>query len=356
MPVLGRPINILLTLLLLVALLPACKDFAPEPVPEGATNPERNFEVFWHDVNLNYPFFELDGVDWQAQYNRYRPLINSGTSDDSLFAYMSRMMTPLMDGHASLVRRDPVLNRDIVWANPRRREDLASFAPYITLNTYLGVRNPQGYENRRIFIGEPRNYPGVVYVYLPSFEYTGLGASIDSAIRAKGIANVKGVILDIRYNGGGLVAESERVAGLFVRQTTPYLLERYKNGPRPQDLTPAETRSFDAYRSLGFTEKPVVVLVNWASASSSERLRLALRGLPNTYCIGDTTYGATSPIVNRTLPNGWKYVLVGSVTSDLNGVVYERRGVPPDTLVRNTNQTLRAGQDLVMEAALARMR
>ncbi|MEM7734525.1 MAG: hypothetical protein AAF267_01935 [Deinococcota bacterium] len=38
-------------------------------------NPTRNFDIFWHTFNDHYAFFDLYDVDWQKQYNTYRPQV-----------------------------------------------------------------------------------------------------------------------------------------------------------------------------------------------------------------------------------------------------------------------------------------
>ena len=66
-------------------------------------DPENNFVVLWKTFNKRYPFFELRNVDWNKQYQFYRPKVDSKTSDDELFNIFCQMLDPLNDGHVELV-------------------------------------------------------------------------------------------------------------------------------------------------------------------------------------------------------------------------------------------------------------
>jgi hypothetical protein len=64
--------------------------------------PEKNFEALWKTFHNRYPFFELRNVDWNKQYEIYRPQVTSETSDEELFDVLRRMLDPLDDGHVEL--------------------------------------------------------------------------------------------------------------------------------------------------------------------------------------------------------------------------------------------------------------
>ena len=66
------------------------------------SDPEKNFEALWKTFHNRYPFFELRNVDWNKQYEIYRPQVTSETSDEELFDVLRRMLDPLDDGHVEL--------------------------------------------------------------------------------------------------------------------------------------------------------------------------------------------------------------------------------------------------------------
>jgi hypothetical protein len=84
----------------------------PDALPEACTisstqdnqDPEWNFEVLWHTFAEHYAFFDLYQVDWQAQYETYRPLVTASTTMRELFVILSDLVEPLSDPHIYLAR------------------------------------------------------------------------------------------------------------------------------------------------------------------------------------------------------------------------------------------------------------
>ena len=73
------------------------------PALTSATDdPEFNFEVFWRTFKENYAYFELYDVDWDTQYQLYRPQVTSNTTQGELFDVMSTMLRPIEDFHLHL--------------------------------------------------------------------------------------------------------------------------------------------------------------------------------------------------------------------------------------------------------------
>jgi len=66
-------------------------------------NPVMNFEKLWQDFNDHYAFFEIRNVDWEKTYQKYRPIANEKTSNDSLFSICCEMLCQFDDRHVSLV-------------------------------------------------------------------------------------------------------------------------------------------------------------------------------------------------------------------------------------------------------------
>jgi hypothetical protein len=65
-------------------------------------DPERTFETLWTTFYNRYPFFDIRGVDWQKQYERYRPEVTADTTDEELFDILCGLLAPLNDGHVNL--------------------------------------------------------------------------------------------------------------------------------------------------------------------------------------------------------------------------------------------------------------
>lgn len=87
--------------------------------------------------------------------------------------------------------------------------------------------------------------------------------------------------------------------------------------------------------------------------SATERLVMAFQTLPNATTVGDTTNGSLSSKILRELPNGWNYSVCPQKVEAFDGKYYEGIGLAPDHLIQNTPDEMYAGNDAVLEFAIA---
>jgi carboxyl-terminal processing protease len=142
-------------------------------------------------------------------------------------------------------------------------------------------------ENRvRSFILTGKNKIG--YIALPGF-YSDFGGT-EGANCANDVAKeiiklkkegIEGLILDLRYNGGGSLDEAVAMAGIFI-DAGPIGLLRSRDG--------AILSVKDMYRGTVF-DGPLVVMVNGMSASASEFLTASLQDYHRAIIVGGHTYG-----------------------------------------------------------------
>lgn len=104
----------------------------------------------------------------------------------------------------------------------------------------------------------------------------------------------KSLIIDLRDNGGGSLAEAVDIVGLFVPKGQEVV---YTKGKIKQAENSFKTR-FEPVD----TEIPLVVLVNGASASASEILSGSLQDLDRAVIVGNRTYGKGLVQTTRPLP------------------------------------------------------
>jgi sarcosine oxidase, subunit alpha len=156
--------------------------------------------------------------------------------------------------------------------------------------------------------------------------------------------HMRGVILDLRGNPGGLGAMAIPVASEFV--ATPITLGTI------QFRTFAQT--FTAQPSLGRTPflGPLVILTDEGTASASEMLAAGLQESGRARVVGDTTLGAVLPSLVQALPHGAVLQVVVADFKTPKGILVEGRGVQPDRRVAENRASFRAGRDAVMDAAL----
>lgn len=94
---------------------------------------------------------------------------------------------------------------------------------------------------------------------------------------------LKGLILDLRENGGGLVSEAVDIVGLFVPRGSEVVSMRGRNEK--------ENRKYYTTTEPIDTKLPLVVLINSRSASASEIVSGALQDFDRAYILGERSFG-----------------------------------------------------------------
>lgn len=123
----------------------------------------------------------------------------------------------------------------------------------------------------------------VGYIKLTNFTFGASSEVKNALIDLKTNNGVTSVILDLRGNGGGLLGEAINIVGLFVPKNTLVVKTQGKLKDSNKDyLTPSQP--YD-------TQIPLVVLVDFMSASASEIVAGAIQDLDRGVIVGQQSYG-----------------------------------------------------------------
>ena len=317
-----------------IAALPArCTRGLPD-------DPRTAFDVFWQTFEENYPFFAAKGVDWHAVRDRYRPQVRRDTTRKELFGIFSRMVRPLYDAHVAVQDGDRrfyevrpgtevpseeldarvkkfIVARDLKDA--AHRQDFAAGRI-----TYADLPGGQGYLRISGFGG----YAGEDAPY--SAEQAELDRALNAVLTPERVRRLKGLIIDLRVNGGGSDTLGIRIAQRLT--DTPYVAyaKRARNDPadptrhtRPE---PVPVVPADAPRYTG----PVAVLTGGSTVSAGETFTQALMDRPGrTVRIGRPTQGVFSDVMVRLLPNGMLCALPNEEFLTRTGRTFDGSGIPP---------------------------
>lgn len=305
--------------------------------PDPPADPENVFEYLWEDVYKRYALFEVKDIDWVAVGHTFRTRVHPGMDDQALFKVLSDMLYELRDGHVNLTSSFD-RSRNWEWFQGH----LPNYNQSIIENRYLGT-------NFRI-TGPLLNQviDSVLYVNYRSFGDDITQSHLDQLmLRAEGL---KGVIIDVRHNGGGSLQNANRLAACFADRTYIYAHDRIKTGPGPEDFSHWRPLSVDPRQGMRFGG-PVVVLVNRRSYSASSFFAQMMRVMPHAVLIGDQTGGGGGIPVFGELPNGWKYRFSSTQTLTPEGNHVET-GIPVD--IRRNMQSIDElhGIDSILETAL----
>jgi len=174
--------------------------------------------------------------------------------------------------------------------------------------------------------------------YVQLYEFGGLAArDVRREVQALADKGAQSFILDLRYNGGGLLSQAVDVTGVF--QTGVVTSTKGLHSP----LEVLDTNGPVA------TAKPLVLLVNGYSASASEIVTGALKDHQRAEVIGTRTFGKGLVQSIVSLGNGAALKLTTAVYLTPNGTDINKKGIVPDIVVRDAPKTKKDEQ---LQAAL----
>lgn len=157
---------------------------------------------------------------------------------------------------------------------------------------------------------------------------------------------VKGIVLDLRGNGGGLLSAAQGISGIWLDNQI-VVRERTKG------QVTAELRSTGETILAGI---PTVVLVNGSSASASEIVAGAMKDYGVATLIGEKTFGKGSVQQLINLADGSVLKVTIAKWYTPNGKNINKSGIEPDKKVDLTADDVNAGRDPQLSAAIDKSR
>ncbi len=383
-------------------------DFAFTVTVDKAAEWRQLFHEAWRIMKYRFYDPDMHGVDWDAMLERYEPLLpwvgmnqdcydlanemigelnasHTGVSGPSGFetpstyrtTYPGFVMEP--DGNAFRVThiyQDGPVDKEwidlevggyVLAIDGHEISPPDNYWKFLnhTLNDYVTIRvasSPRGTDARDIRIrtvGSLRNiqyeewvhqrrkmveeWSGgqIAYVHIRSMNQSSLRV-FENEINQ--FWNARGIIVDIRYNGGGNT--DQQILDILERR--PYEFWNNRWGARSWGRRPRQAIA-----------GPKVMLINARSGSDSEVTPLGFRDLELGRIVGTPTYGAVIATGSYRLINGGSIRTPGSlvVTWDPTkpnnyGINLENYGVPPDVWAENTPDDELNGFDRELKAAV----
>lgn len=325
----------LLTYLLPALLLTGCVE-----EDQFSNSPTGNYDALWSIIDERYCFFEQarqqHGLDWDDVYHKYKPQVQAAESNAELFDIYGNMLRELKDGHVNLTSDygttyywDWSLNHPLNFSDSLQRN-------------YLG--NDFRLTNGIKYTTLPSN---IGYMYVGSFE--GSISSDNVSLMLLRLAESKGIIIDIRNNGGGMLTSAEELAAHFVSGKTHCGYIQHKTGKGHNDFSSPEKLYIEPNGVIW--KKPVIVLTNRAVYSSANHFVMLVKPLPQVVVIGDKTGGGSGLPLNSTLPNGWTVRFSACPILDIEGK-HTEFGIAPHEEVHITSADWNNGRDTIIERAI----
>lgn len=369
---------------------------------------EQLFEESWRVMKYRFYDEKMHGVDWDAVRERYRPLLQYIGSNEDVYDLANQMIGELNASHTGVsgppshqmdrpfFTRQPGFELEpangryrishIYHDGPADKEWLnLHVGDYVlaidgvelkagdnywkvldqALNEYVPVRvarNADGAGSRAVRIRtvqsvnnlkyeewvaknrewvDQASHGDVAYVHIRAMNQPSLERFQNEIDQ---FWNKKGIIIDIRYNGGGNI--DQQLLDILERRPYEYWNNRWASrtaGRRPRQAIAG----------------PKVMLINWRSASDSEVTPLGFRQLGLGRIVGNPTSAMVIATGSYRLINGGSIRTPGSLVvtydptrPDNFGINLENYGVAPDVFAVNTPEDELQGFDRELKAAL----
>jgi carboxyl-terminal processing protease len=337
---------------------------------EYQNTPLDNYEAFWSEFDQFYGAFEAKNINWDSLKVVYGKNLYDNPDNTQLYFALKGLLNELNDGHADLSGSN--INHFRSW-NRRSKPffgDIKTFesASIVELQDlirtkYMNNNFKSGkYSGWNFFWGTiPYKNSKIGYICIPTFNNSDYpNGFIQQAVDS--FNHLDAVVIDLRYNGGGRTDAFVTSLNSFASEKKCYMKSKFRNGPDHSDFTDiADHTTFPHSNCL--KNKPVAVLMNSYSASSSDHFILGMKSQSYVISVGDTTCGAFSSVIERSLPNGWKFRLGaevvyspdGNLLSDSKGKYLEGIGIAPDYYCRDMLKEVRKGNDLPLNVALSEL-
>lgn len=225
--------SLYLPALLILTLCSSCHD-----EPDYKNDIYGNFDALWDIVDTRYCFFREKDIDWKAVGEAYRAQITPETNYILLFFICAAMLDELQDGHVNLSSRFNTSYYRKWWSDyPQNFNERTLEQYYLEFNwlTTSGIIYKQ--------------LPGeIAYMRYPSFSFPISETSLDYILAI--LHNSRGLIIDIRDNGGGALTNIETLVARLIKKrfTAGYIL--HKTGPGHDDFSKPYPVEYDPAPSM----------------------------------------------------------------------------------------------------------
>lgn len=311
--------HFIIVLLAAISMLSSCRDkgemtFSMDPV--------ENIEALWQIIDTKYCYVDDKGIDWQGIHDEYvskAAMLKQG-DQLALFDLCAGMLDSLRDGHVNL------------YSDFDRSYNTAWYDNY-----------PANYDAdlQQLYLHDYRIAGGMYYctidggqigyIYYPSFSNSFSTRNLHWVFTA--FKDCKGLIIDVRNNGGGDITNAYHLAAPFFTSDQTIGYWHHKTGTEHNAFSSLEAMTLDASWANNYRwDKPVVVLCNRHSYSAANLFVSMMRYADNATIVGGVSGGGGGMPMSYEIPCGWM-VRFSSIR------MYDRekkdieQGIEPDVLV-----------------------
>jgi hypothetical protein len=299
------------------------------------------FDKVWDAFDREYAMFVIKpNVDWAKLRKTYRPRAAAAKENQDLAAVLSEMVSNLEDLHVYVQ-----VDGEFVPGYNRNRPLNANAR---AINRLIGKITRTGHD-----IEWGQTADGIGYINIYKLADDALPQTFDDVLGRMG--DTKGLILDLRFNGGGSEPLGCQIAGRLLDRRRVYSFSQFRNGPKHTDLGTKKSRACEPAGPWHYIG-PVVVLQGQKTMSSAESFALALAQCPQVTTMGDRTAGSSGNPRQVNAGAGIVVNLPRWIDMDPQGTPIDAVGIPPQQKIDAEPADFRGDNDPVLSAALAHLR
>lgn len=304
---------------------------SPSNSPVGSQRgPNSDLIVEWRDGRACISAISDDSAASEARLNLNHIIL---AVDGQAIEALARKLTP-----KCLTRPDPAadtyaLNRAAAGVRGQPRRYLVRHGAEAPREVLLPIRQTAA----RPDLEWRRLDDGTGYIVIRSFGADSVADSFDQGLAE--LRDAPGLIIDVRYNGGGDTAVARPIMGRFISEPMPYAHMRRREG---HSLSAPWTEMVEPKGPFTYT-KPVVVLTSHWSASMAEGFPMGMKGLGRATIVGTPMMGLGAAVFRLRLDRtGLEAQYSGEPVYDVQG--RPRWLMRPDVEVPEGEDILAAGR------------
>lgn len=300
---------------------------------------ETTFDQLWEAFDRKYAMFVLrPDVDWAKLREQYRPKALASKSTYEFAEVCADMLKNLRDLHIWLTVADTDMS---VFNRPRS----ANANPQ-ACRAILGDLKQEG----RVAWAVTTNNIGYIAIY--GWNDSKIPTECGEALEQ--MRDTRGLIVDVRLNGGGGEPLAGQFAGRFLEKEFVYAYSQFRNGPSHTNLTEKYERKV-APRGPWRYNRPVLLLIGQKCMSSNESFIGMMTGDPEVTTMGDHTCGSSgNPEIVR-LPLNLTVSVPRWIDYLPDGMPLDERGFQPQISFQAAPGAFEGDRDDLLTAALARL-
>ena len=275
----------------LMLLLTACHSKDEMPF---SMDPVTNVEALWQIIDTRYCYVEEKGIDWNAVHETYVEKARQLPQNDqvAMFDLCAEMLNLLQDGHVNL------------YAPFDRSYCTTWYDTYpANFNSQLQSLYLRDYRVAGSLYYCTVDHDSIGYIYYSSFSNSFSIGNLAWVFNT--FKDCRGLIIDVRNNGGGDLSNAYKLAAPFFKESRTIGYWQHKTGPGHNDFSKMEELKVDASISGIKWLRPTVVLSNRRSYSATNMFINMMRYADNAIIVGGTSGGGGGMPMSYEMPCGW---------------------------------------------------